>query len=91
MTKRTTIRLPVDLLDSARRKAAAEGCTLTCLIEDGLRLTVAESRKAAKGAGALPPISSSTGGVMPGMDVADLSAMQDTDDLDHVDRRQQFK
>ena len=35
MIERTTVRLPKDLLDHARRKAAAEGRTLTSLIEDG--------------------------------------------------------
>ena len=34
------VRLPKDLLKRARRKAAAEGRTLTSLIEEGLRLVV---------------------------------------------------
>ena len=36
MTERTTVRLPEDLLNRARRKAVAEGRTLTSLIQDGL-------------------------------------------------------
>jgi predicted nucleic acid-binding protein len=37
MAERTTVRLPEDL-NRAKRKAAAEGRTLTSLIEDRLRL-----------------------------------------------------
>jgi predicted DNA binding CopG/RHH family protein len=41
MAERTTVRLPEDLVARAKRKAAAEGRTLTSLIEDGLRLVTA--------------------------------------------------
>ena len=63
MIERTTVRLPKDLLNRARRKAAAEGRTLTSLIEDGLRLAVGERQKgkAAKRKVELP-VSSATGG-----------------------------
>jgi hypothetical protein len=91
MTERTTIRLPADLLNRAKRKAAAERRTLTSLIEDGLRLVVADGRKPVKGRRVLPPISKATGGPMPGIDLTDLSALQEIDDLDHVDRTQRFK
>jgi hypothetical protein len=91
MTERTTVRLPADLLSRAKRKAAAERRTLTSLIEDGLRLVVADGRKAVKGKRVLPPISKATGGPMPGVDLTDLSALQETDDLDHVERMQRFK
>jgi hypothetical protein len=86
MSERTTVRLPADLLKRARRKAAAERRTLTSLIEDGLRLVVAENRKAAKSRRVLPPVSKATGGPMPGIDLSDLSALQDMDDLEHLDR-----
>jgi hypothetical protein len=91
MNERTTVRLPADLLSRAKRKAAAERRTLTSLIEDGLRLVVADGRKAVKGKRVLPPISKATGGPMPGVDLTDLSALQETDDLDHVERMQRFK
>jgi len=91
MIERTTVRLPADLLVRARRKAAAERRTLTSLIEDGLRLVVAEGRKAVKGKRVLPPISKASGGPLPGVDLADLSALQETDDLDQVERMQRFK
>jgi hypothetical protein len=91
MIERTTVRLPADLLGRARRKAAAERRTLTSLIEDGLRLVVADHRKAVKGKRVLPPISKATGGPLPGVDLADLSALQEADDLDQVERMQRFK
>jgi hypothetical protein len=91
MTERTTVRLPADLLSRAKRKAAAERRTLTSLIEDGLRLVVADGRKAVKGRRVLPPISKATGGPMPGVDLTDLSDLQEIDDLDDVARTQQFK
>ena len=42
MIKRTTIRLPSELLKKAQRKAAAEGRTLTGLMEEGLRYIVSD-------------------------------------------------
>jgi hypothetical protein len=91
MTERTTVRLPSDLLIRAKRKAAAEGRTLTALIEEGLRSVTAENRKAAKGKRILPPVSKATGGPMPGIDLTDLSALQEMDDLDYVERMKRFK
>jgi hypothetical protein len=91
MTARTTVRLPEGLLDRAKRKAAAEGRTLTSLIEDGLRLMVAGERKAAKGKRVLPPVSNATGGPMPGIDLTDLSALQEIEDLDYVERMKRLK
>ena len=50
MTERTTVRLPLDLLRRARRKAAKERRTLTSLIEEGLRLAIADNPKTKKSA-----------------------------------------
>ena len=91
MNERTTVRLPADLLNRAKRKAAAERRTLTSLIEDGLRLVVAESGKVVKRKRVLPPVSKATGGPMPGIDLTDLSALAEMDDLDAVKRMQRFK
>jgi hypothetical protein len=91
MSERTTVRLPEGLLKQAKRKAAAEGRTLTSLIEDGLRLVVAETKKSPKRKRVLPPISKATGGPMPGIDLTDFSALQEMDDLDYVERMKQFK
>jgi hypothetical protein len=91
MNERTTVRLPADLLNRAKRKAAAEGRTLTSLIEDGLRLVVAENRKGAKGKRIMPRVSTATGGPMPGVDLTDFSALQEMDDLEYVERMKHFK
>jgi hypothetical protein len=84
MGKRTTLRLPQDLLKRARRKAAAEGRTLTALIEDGLRLVVAEDRGAGKRKRLLPRVSTARGGPMPGLDLGDVSALQESEDLRYI-------
>lgn len=90
MTERTTVRLPEDLLDRARRKAAAEGRTLTSLIEDGLRLVVSESRTVAKSERTLPRVSKAEGGLLAGIELTDLSALQELDDLDYIRRMNRF-
>jgi len=91
MTERTTVRLPEDLLNRAKRKAAAEGRTLTSLIEDGLRLIVTEKEKNAKRKRVQPRVSKATGGPMPGVELTDLSALQEIDDLDYIRRIKNFK
>ena len=83
--KRMTVRLPEDLLDSAKRKAVADGCTLASLIEDGLRLVLAENGKAVTAKRAGPRVSTATGGPMPGVDLTDFSALQEMDDLEYVE------
>jgi hypothetical protein len=90
MIERTTVRLPQDLLRRAKRKAAAEGRTLTSLIEDGLRLMVSETGTTKKKRG-LPRISKATGGPMPGIDISKFSVLQEMDDLEYVERMKHFK
>ncbi len=91
MTERTTVRLPQDLVNRAKRKAAAEGRTLTSLIEEGLRLVTADTRRRTKDKRVLPRVSTATGGPMPGIDLTDLSALQEIEDLDYVERMKRFK
>jgi hypothetical protein len=91
MTERTTVRLPPDLVKRAKRKAAAEGRTLTALIEEGLRLVVAEKRSEASRKRVLPPVSTATGGPMPGVDYRSFSALQEMEDLEYVERMKHFK
>jgi Family of unknown function (DUF6364) len=86
MTERTTVRLPEDLLNRAKRKAAAEGRTLTSLIEDGLRLIVSQSRRDLESKRISPRVSKAGGGLMPGIELNNSSALQDADDLDYVRR-----
>jgi hypothetical protein len=91
MTERTTVRLPPELLARAKRKAAAEGRSLTSLIEDGLRVVVAENRKVATKKRVLPRISTATGGPMPGVDITDGSALQEMDDLEYLERMKNLR
>lgn len=85
MIQRTTVRLPDELLDRARRKAAAEGRTLTALIEEGLRTVVAK-KKAVGSREVQLPISSVQGGPLPGIDLTNNAAIQEMEDLEYVER-----
>jgi hypothetical protein len=88
MNERTTVRLPKELLRRAKRKAAEEGCTLTSLIEDGLRLRIAEDRSRPKRV--LPRVSTATGGQL--IDITRFSDIQEMDDLEYAERlRNGFK
>lgn len=68
----------------AKRKAAAEGRTLTSLIEEGLRLVTLEKRKPERRKRVLPRISKATGGFT--VDLDSFSALQELEDIDFVER-----
>lgn len=85
MPERTTVRLPPDLLSRAKRKAAAQGRTLTALIEDGLRLVVVDSLRQ-RPKRIMPRVSKARGGLMPGVDLSDLSSLQEIDDQEYARR-----
>ncbi len=91
MIERTTVRLPQDLLKKAKRKAAQEGRTLTSLIEDGLRLVVAEQGKKPNAKRVMPRVSKATGGLLPGIDLTRFSDYQEMEDLEYVARMKTFK
>jgi hypothetical protein len=91
MSERTTVRLPQDLLNHAKRKAAAEGRTLTSLIEEGLRIVVAERGNGSRKKGGPIRVSKATGGPMPGIDITKFSALEELDDLEYVERMKHFK
>ena len=74
---RTTIRLSDDLLRKAKKKAAERGQTLTSLIEEGLKAVLAEPVRTQRVRVQLP-ISTATGGTMPGVD---LNRSGDLEDL----------
>lgn len=79
---RTTIRLPDDLLDAAKRRAVETGRTLTKVIEDALRAALArdDTGSAEQPEVVIPTFGS--GGLRPGIDLDDsaslLDAMEDT-------------
>jgi len=84
MTERTTVRLPEDLVKRAKRKAAAEGRSMTALIEDGLRHVLNE--RGARPNRVLPPVSAATGGLVHGIDLNDTAALQNMEDLERFAR-----
>lgn len=89
MMKRTTVRLPAELLKKAQRKAAAEGRTLTGLMEEGLRYVVSDKRAATRER-IMPPVSTATGGPMPG--VTRLKDLEEIEDAEYIERlRRGFK
>jgi len=89
MPERTTVRLPADLLARAKRKAAAEGRTVTALIEEGLRLVTAEDRKPDARPRAPVPVSKAKGGFK--VDLTSFSALQELEDLEYVERMKRFE
>ncbi|HEY1454515.1 MAG TPA: ribbon-helix-helix protein, CopG family [Roseiarcus sp.] len=86
MTERTTVRLPDDLVRRAKRKALAEGRSLTALIEDGLRRVLDDRAPLVRARRVLPPVSSATGGLMPGVNLDDGAALQEIEDLETAGR-----
>jgi hypothetical protein len=91
MIERTTVRLPSELMDRARRKAAAEGRTLTSLIEEGLRDKVDEPAKRPKRRRVSLPVSKATGGLLPGIDISNSAALQELEDLEYLERMKTFR
>jgi hypothetical protein len=87
MTERTTVRLPEELVAKAKRKALAEGRTLTALIEDGLRRVLNEQARPHAVRKVSLPVSSAGGGLMPGIDIDNAAALQEMDDLEYLRRR----
>ena len=81
MAERTTVRLPEDLVKRAKRKAAAEGRSLTALIEEGLRRVLNERAATSRPKRVMPPVSGARGGLMPGIDLSDSAALQELDDV----------
>lgn len=74
---RTTIRLPDDLLENAKKKAANEGRTLTSLIEEALKIALSQFKPEKRSRVRLP-VSRASGGTLPGID---LNRSGDLEDL----------
>jgi hypothetical protein len=92
MNERTTVRLPTELLKRAKRKALAEGRTLTALIEEGLRHMVEEKKEGASPKRRKPlPVSKATGGLRPGVDLTQMWKIYEMEDLEYIERMKHFK
>jgi hypothetical protein len=74
---RTTVRLEDALINQAKREAERRGETLTALIEQGLRLVLAQSRSRYQRERVKLPVSEAGGGVLPGIDLNDSAALLD--------------
>jgi hypothetical protein len=75
---RTTVRLDDALLEQAKREAAHRHETLTALIEQGLRLVLAQSRSSqSRRTRVVLPTCRAGGGVLPGVDLNDNAALLD--------------
>jgi hypothetical protein len=86
MIERTTVRLPSELLERARRKAAADGRTLTSMIESGLEKELAEGSIRPKRRRVSLPVSKAVGGPMPGFADDPHRAVQELEDKEYVER-----
>lgn len=71
---------------ACKRKAQAEGRTLTKLIEDGVRRVLNERGSSAKQKRVLPRVSTARGGLLPGVDLNDSAALKKMNDLEYVAR-----
>jgi hypothetical protein len=74
---RTTVRLPDGLLNQVKREAEQRGETVTALIEQGLRLVLAQTRTTIQKEPVKLPVSAVGGGVLPGVDLNDSAALLD--------------
>ena len=74
---RTTVRLEEGLLRQAKREASKRGETVTALIERGLRLVLAGSRRSAVRKAVRLPVSRATGGTHAGVDLNNSAALID--------------
>jgi len=74
---RTTVRLEEALIDQAKREAERRGETLTALIEQGLRLLLAQSQPRRRREVVKLPVSTAGGGMLPGVDLDDSAALLD--------------
>jgi hypothetical protein len=74
---RTTVRLDDRLLEQAKREAASRGETLTSLIEQGLRLSIAKRPASRKRSRVALPVSQARGGTLPGVDLNDSAQLHD--------------
>jgi hypothetical protein len=68
---RIAVRIDDALLEQARREACRRGETLSALIEEGLRLALAQRARV------VLPVCHAGGGVLPGVDLNDSAVLED--------------
>ena len=71
------MRFDNGLLEQAKREASRRGETLTALMEQGLRLVLAQCRPAYRRPRVTLPVCRAGGGVLPGVDLTDSAALLD--------------
>ena len=74
---RTTIRMDNTLLVGAKDEANRRGTTLTSLIEQGVRLMIAQKDTAPSRPRITLPVSRAKGGLHPGVDLSNSAALLD--------------
>jgi len=74
---RTTVRLDDGLLEQAKAEARQKHKTLTALIEDGLRLVLADEAVTGRRKKVILPVSRECGGVLPGVDLDNNASLLD--------------
>lgn len=74
---RTTIRLDEALLNQAKNEAKSRDQTLTSLIEQGLRLVLAQGQSIPRRQRIILPICRAGGGLIPGLDINDSASLHD--------------
>lgn len=74
---RTTVRLDDGLLKQAKAEARQKQKTLTSLIEEGLRLVLANAGTPVRRKKIVLPVSRERGGVLPGVDLDNNASLLD--------------
>ena len=73
----TTVRLNDALLEQAKAEAKRRGTTVTALIDQGLRLVLAEANKPEPRKRVELPVSKHRGGLRPGIDISNWAQLED--------------
>ncbi len=87
---RITVRIDQVLLKRAKIKAAAEGRTLSELIEEGLRIALADEPGDCTRERPHLRTSKASGGLLPGVDLTRFSDYQEMEDLEYIERMKKF-
>ena len=74
---RTTVRLSEGLMNQIKREAEQRGETVTALVEQGLRLVLAQTRTTSQKEPVKLPVSAAGGGLLSGVDLNDSAALLD--------------